>query len=447
MDRVNRQRLISGWRQGLVASASIDVLTDSCTPPLLTESFLLGSVLLGIGQLRILGHPHTETLIGRMQSYADAIQSSARFLALNDLGPDNEQGEENLRYRADFRHGPPTEPSQQGESPTRTAWGRLSGARAIWGIGAPSAAMALDRSEGDASSQSDDDAGLSLLLAGACLSEIVRLLIPLPAWTDSPLFGPIQFPADPETPRPYIPEQIESLAMIGAGAIGNWFVFGLLHDPLAQKQPHLFLVDDDEVQWSNLNRQVLFTAENVGQSKVTAMQEKLDLLGWQRVQALHRRMEHPQFFQSLGLHPDLLVSCLDNWRTRALVNDAALEAGLPLLNGGSDPYSANAHLYLPGRSACLNCTMKLRQRAEDEVAPQSCAAADPSVVFTNMIAAGMMLWQLRHPPKMDQGLLAYDLTLSERIGRMELFSREETCRCRRPIAAGVEVKNSYSKSV
>lgn len=437
MDRVDRQRLIGGWRQGLVDSAQIDVVVNSGTPPLIVEAFLPAAILLGIGRLRLLGHPQTAVILNRMQNYADSIRSRSELLSADEPTAEPSQAE-GLCFSVNFCNGPPSPLSPPGDGPSRTVWGRLSGNRAIWGDEAPAAAFHAMRSERDASHPGADSAGLSLILAGACLAEIVRRVVPLPAWADSDLCGPVCFPEDPPAALNACSQTINTMAVVGAGAIGNWFLFGLLHDPTAHERLQMILVDDDAVQWSNLNRQVLFTAEDVGRSKVEALQEKLILAGRPQTTALRCRLVENNFFRSRGLTPDLLVSCLDNRRARKLLNDIALSEHIPLLNGGSDPFSANAHLYLPHRSPCLDCMLNLTRHAETEVAPQSCAAADPSVVFTNMIAAGMMLWQMHHPPDFAQGLLAYDLTLSQRIGRMERFDRDDNCVCTKRVGMTAE---------
>jgi adenylyltransferase/sulfurtransferase len=175
---------------------------------------------------------------------------------------------------------------------------------------------------------------------------------------------------------------------------------------------------------------VLFGNDDVGHSKAATLAVSLSaMFPWIEIQHFNERIEDRHYFDNRGLAPDVLLSCVDSWQSRAILNRIAKDNEIMLLNGGTDPWSCNTYAYLPSSTPCLDCVYDVETKAENETENASCAMAEPSVVFTNMIAAGMMLWLLRDPSLARTGLLQYDLTIPERVGISKILNVYYECKC------------------
>jgi bacteriocin biosynthesis cyclodehydratase domain-containing protein len=122
----------------------------------------------------------------------------------------------------------------------------------------------------------------------------------------------------------------------------------------------LTLIDDDRVELSNLNRQLLFTENDLGQPKIDvaarALRAHNSELGIGRVS---RRVRGPDDLSDvLASQPDLLVATAD-WPPHDLprwVNRACLDAGVPWIGAGQFPPRLRVGpMVIPGESACHEC--------------------------------------------------------------------------------------------
>ncbi len=117
----------------------------------------------------------------------------------------------------------------------------------------------------------------------------------------------------------------------------------------------LRLVDDDQVELSNLNRQLLFQTTDIGREKTVAAKEKLQLLNPDiRIEGINRTLDD-KTAGDLIQDIDLIVDALDNFTTRFLLNGAAFIHHLPLIHGAVRGFFGQATTLIPGRTACLKC--------------------------------------------------------------------------------------------
>lgn len=118
------------------------------------------------------------------------------------------------------------------------------------------------------------------------------------------------------------------VAVIGLGGIGS----PALQYLAAAGIGHFTLVDDDSVDTSNLQRQTIFTARDVGHGKATSARRWLanfdDALA---VEISDRRISAANAGE-LIVGADLVLDGTDNFATRLAVSDACVTAGVPLLS-------------------------------------------------------------------------------------------------------------------
>jgi len=117
----------------------------------------------------------------------------------------------------------------------------------------------------------------------------------------------------------------------------------------------LRLVDNDKVELSNLNRQLLFIPDDIGRDKAAAAMEKLQLLNPEiRVEGINRTIDD-KTVDDLVKDIDLIVDALDNFTTRFILNKVAFSRRLPLIHGAVRGFFGQAATLIPGRTGCLKC--------------------------------------------------------------------------------------------
>jgi tRNA A37 threonylcarbamoyladenosine dehydratase len=112
--------------------------------------------------------------------------------------------------------------------------------------------------------------------------------------------------------------------LFGVGGVGGWCAETLLRTGVG----HLTLVDFDKVDTTNLNRQVVATHENIGQSKVLEMQKRLlSICPGADVQAIDRQY-NAETASSFDLSQyDIVVDAIDMVACKALLLYHATHAG------------------------------------------------------------------------------------------------------------------------
>ncbi len=118
---------------------------------------------------------------------------------------------------------------------------------------------------------------------------------------------------------------------------------------------YIKIVDNDRVELSNLNRQVLHTDSDIGRYKVDSAKERLESLNPDIMVEAVRAKITPRNISRLIDDDYLIVDALDNLPTRLVLNRAALKAGLPLFHGAVYGFEGRATTVIPGKTACLRC--------------------------------------------------------------------------------------------
>ena len=118
----------------------------------------------------------------------------------------------------------------------------------------------------------------------------------------------------------------------------------------------LTIIDDDQVDVSNLHRQLLYTQDDIGQLKVDVAARRLSAINEHcSIQTVHSRPDRNEL-QTLLENVDLLLDGTDNFETRLLINQACLHAKKPLLSAAVTQFSGQLSLfdYAQG-SPCYQC--------------------------------------------------------------------------------------------
>ena len=151
--------------------------------------------------------------------------------------------------------------------------------------------------------------------------------------------------------------------IVGAGGLGSPVTLYLASAGVGQ----LTLVDDDTVDLTNLQRQIMHTEARLGQPKVASAQAAAAALNPDvRVHPVARRADEALFAQLAGA-ADVVLDCSDNFATRQALNRACVATRRPLVSGAAIGFDGQVAVYDPRRadSPCYACVFPPSQTVEE----------------------------------------------------------------------------------
>lgn len=118
------------------------------------------------------------------------------------------------------------------------------------------------------------------------------------------------------------------------------------------------IVDQDRVDLSNLNRQVLHWNDDIGETKADSALAKLaDLNPTINVETSCETITDKNV-SHLVAGFDLIIDAMDNFPTRYVLNKAALDRNIPFFHGAVRGFEGRAMTIIPGKTPCLRCMYK-----------------------------------------------------------------------------------------
>ncbi len=154
-----------------------------------------------------------------------------------------------------------------------------------------------------------------------------------------------------------------SALVIGAGGLGSPAALYLASAGIGR----LVLVDDDEVDLTNLQRQIIHTTARVGQPKVDSARAALGALNPDcEVVALRERASGARL-EELVAGADVVLDCCDNFATRHAVNRACVAHRVPLVSGAVIRFDGQISVFDPRHadSPCYACLFPEEQQFQD----------------------------------------------------------------------------------
>jgi molybdopterin/thiamine biosynthesis adenylyltransferase/rhodanese-related sulfurtransferase len=139
--------------------------------------------------------------------------------------------------------------------------------------------------------------------------------------------------------------------LIGAGGLGSPAAYYLA----AAGVGTLGLVDDDVVDASNLQRQIIHSTDRVGMLKGESAKQTIEELNPDVTVNVHPfRVDKTNVLELMSEY-DLVVDGADNFPTRYLLNDASLMSGTPLVHASILRFEGHASVFLPHEGPCYRC--------------------------------------------------------------------------------------------
>jgi sulfur-carrier protein adenylyltransferase/sulfurtransferase len=172
-----------------------------------------------------------------------------------------------------------------------------------------------------------------------------------------------------------------SMLLIGAGGLGSPSALYLA----AAGVGRLGIVDDDVVDESNLQRQVLHSTARLGEPKAESARRALTELNPDvDVVTIQERLTSDNVDEILGQGWDVIVDGADNFPTRYLLNDASVWHGIPVVHGSIYRFEGQTTVFKPHEGPCYRCLFP--QPPPPELAP-SCAEGGVLGVLPGVIGS------------------------------------------------------------
>ena len=135
----------------------------------------------------------------------------------------------------------------------------------------------------------------------------------------------------------------KKIIVIGAGGLGC-----IVADLLSRMNINFTIVDDDIVDNTNLERQILFNKEDLLKKKVDVVKEKL--FEFSKIDIISERLNENNISQIIE-KPDLVIDCTDNFETRKIINEYCVKNNIAWIYSGA--VSNIGTIYLIKDNACF----------------------------------------------------------------------------------------------
>ncbi len=142
-----------------------------------------------------------------------------------------------------------------------------------------------------------------------------------------------------------------SVLCVGAGGLGS----PVLQYLVAAGVGRIGIIDADQVDLSNLQRQVLFLEEQVGASKVESAKANLLKLNSCAEIEIYSEMLSVQNVEPLFNNYDLILDCTDNFTTKYLINDAAVKFNKTVVFASVTGLEGQVSVFDSNHGPCYRC--------------------------------------------------------------------------------------------
>ncbi|OIK16160.1 thiamine biosynthesis protein MoeB [Bacillus sp. MUM 116] len=144
--------------------------------------------------------------------------------------------------------------------------------------------------------------------------------------------------------------------IIGAGALGSGSAEALVRAGIGK----LTIVDRDYVEWSNLQRQQLYTEEDAKNRLPKAIAAKNRLMRINSSVSIEAIITDASVLELEDWAPtvDLMIDATDNFETRMMLNDVSQKYGVPWIYGACVGSYGISYTIVPGLTPCLSCLLE-----------------------------------------------------------------------------------------
>ncbi len=170
-----------------------------------------------------------------------------------------------------------------------------------------------------------------------------------------------------------------NILIVGAGGLGSPAAMYLAASGVGA----LTIYDHDQVDLSNLQRQISHYTADIGVDKVISTAQTLKKINPEvKVSAVNRRLEGDELLQQVR-QADVVLDCSDNFATRFAINAACVKQKTPLVSGAAIRFEGQVSVFnLRDDSPCYHC---LYQNSGEEL--QNCATNGVIAPITGIVGS------------------------------------------------------------
>jgi molybdopterin/thiamine biosynthesis adenylyltransferase len=202
------------------------------------------------------------------------------------------------------------------------------------------------------------------------------------------------------------------VTVVGCGATGSALASLLARAGVGS----LRIIDRDYVEPSNLQRQSLFDENDAAESVPKAIAAARKIAAFNSEIAVEPQVADltPANVESLLAHSDLVLDGTDNFETRYLVNDYAVQQGVPWIYGAAvGSYGVSMDI-LPGETACLACVFLAQPRGVVETCDTSGILNSAVNLVASIEATEALKLLVGARDRLRRTLLSFDVWSNER---------------------------------
>jgi molybdopterin-synthase adenylyltransferase len=151
-----------------------------------------------------------------------------------------------------------------------------------------------------------------------------------------------------------------TVLIVGAGGIGSISSQYLA----ALGIGHILIADHDQVEISNLNRQILHDETSLGEPKVSSAVQRIKNLNSSiRVTPIYDKLNFSNINSYLK-EVDIIVDGSDNYETRQVINHASIEYNIPWIFAGVQGFEGMVSTFIPGLTPCFECIIRTPENSD-----------------------------------------------------------------------------------
>lgn len=212
--------------------------------------------------------------------------------------------------------------------------------------------------------------------------------------------------------------------IVGAGALGT----GIAETLVRAGVGHLVIADRDYVEWSNLQRQQLFSeADAAGRlPKAIAAKQRLTAINSLVQIDAHVVDVDPEELEGFIPGIDLIMDATDNFDTRLMINDISQKYRIPWIYGGCVGSYGITYTIVPGETPCLNCLLGTVPLGGDTCDTVGVIPPAVQTVVAHQTTEALKLLT-GHPEALRGTLLTFDLWRNEQASIKVGSAKQEGC--------------------
>lgn len=190
--------------------------------------------------------------------------------------------------------------------------------------------------------------------------------------------------------------------LIGVGGVGSPCAMYLAGAGVGK----LIIVDNDKVEQSNLQRQILYNEKDLGKNKVDCAQTQLQKVNSGcNIEIINETINQnnlPQLIKNV----DIVLDATDRFATRHIINHVCVSAQKPLLIASAIRFDAQLLMVQPeNKTACYECLYPIANGALEEVCSTMGVFSPATGIVGTMLASETLKFILRLPTLQNEVLI------------------------------------------